>query len=330
MTPEAVVVGSRDKQVHAFDPKTGRQIWTFTTKSRVDGLPVVVGDRLYVGSGDGRLYGLSAENGEAVLAIRGRRRDRRLGGRGRRPAGHRQRLRQPVLLWRKAKSTLATAYATSPSPCSTRSLCGRAPGRRRSSACRGGSRAPCRRRPWPGSRGRSSRDRSVPLMPKAALEITQVSRGRRVMRIGGSLRIALLDHGGGGSLVLGPGDDDVRTRLDFEQRHEECLSRSGGTEHTSIDRILRPPSARVNRTITTAGSQSPVVQAYPYGWLPSPGGGLPQTGYRGVNYTRVIPGRLFNNRATGHGLASSGCSRREQIMAKNYRTIGAWILAASS
>ena len=44
--------------------------------------------------------------------------------------------------------------ATSPSPCSTRSPSAPAPGRCRSLACRGGWRGACRRRPWPGSRGR--------------------------------------------------------------------------------------------------------------------------------------------------------------------------------
>ena len=98
MTAEAVIVGSRDKQVHAFDPKTGRQLWTFATKGRVDSSPVVVGDRVYFGSADGRLYGLRVKTRQEVLAVRGRRRDRRLARRGRRPAGDRQRLRQPVLL----------------------------------------------------------------------------------------------------------------------------------------------------------------------------------------------------------------------------------------
>ena len=54
---------------------------------------------------------------------------------------------------------VAPAGPTSPSPCSIRSPCATVPGRSRSAACRGGWRGPCRRRPWPGSRGRWSRGR---------------------------------------------------------------------------------------------------------------------------------------------------------------------------
>ena len=64
VTPEAVLVGSRDKQLHALDPKTGQPLWTFTTKGRVDSSPVVVGDRVYFGSTDGRLYGLYVKTGK--------------------------------------------------------------------------------------------------------------------------------------------------------------------------------------------------------------------------------------------------------------------------
>jgi outer membrane protein assembly factor BamB len=63
-TPGAVIVGGRDKQLHAFDPKTGRPLWTFATKGRVDSSPVVVGDRVFFGSADGRLYGLSVAGGK--------------------------------------------------------------------------------------------------------------------------------------------------------------------------------------------------------------------------------------------------------------------------
>ena len=67
-------------------------------RAAIDSSPVVVGDRVFVGSADGRLYGLSVEDGREALAVRGRRRHRRLARRGRRPAGDRQRLRQSVLL----------------------------------------------------------------------------------------------------------------------------------------------------------------------------------------------------------------------------------------
>ena len=66
VTPQAVLVGSQDKLVHALDPKTGRPLWSFPTKGRVDGSPVVVGDRLFVGSADGRLYELDLKSGREL------------------------------------------------------------------------------------------------------------------------------------------------------------------------------------------------------------------------------------------------------------------------
>ena len=66
VTPEAVFVGSRDKSLHALDPKTGRSLWDFATKGRIDSSPVVVGDRVFVGSSDGRIYGVDRKTGREV------------------------------------------------------------------------------------------------------------------------------------------------------------------------------------------------------------------------------------------------------------------------
>jgi outer membrane protein assembly factor BamB len=66
VTPQAVVVGSRDKRLYAFEPKTGRPVWTFVSKGRIDSSPVVVGDRLFVGSADGRLYALDLKSGREL------------------------------------------------------------------------------------------------------------------------------------------------------------------------------------------------------------------------------------------------------------------------
>ena len=61
-----VIVGGRDKMVHAIDSATGTPVWTFATRARVDSSPVVAGGRVYIGSGDGRLYVLDAESGEKI------------------------------------------------------------------------------------------------------------------------------------------------------------------------------------------------------------------------------------------------------------------------
>ena len=60
---ERVIVGGRDKVVHAIDAATGEPAWTFATRAGVDSSPVVADGRVYIGSGDGRLYVLDAESG---------------------------------------------------------------------------------------------------------------------------------------------------------------------------------------------------------------------------------------------------------------------------
>ncbi len=66
VTDRLVIVGSQDKLVYAFEPRSGRKVWSFATKGRVDGSPVVVGDRVFVGSMDGRLYALDLAGGREL------------------------------------------------------------------------------------------------------------------------------------------------------------------------------------------------------------------------------------------------------------------------
>jgi glucose dehydrogenase len=60
------IIGGRDKIVHCINSKTGKIIWTFMTKSRVDSSPAIAGDRVYVGSNDGRLYTLDLTTGKQL------------------------------------------------------------------------------------------------------------------------------------------------------------------------------------------------------------------------------------------------------------------------
>jgi outer membrane protein assembly factor BamB len=59
-----VIVGGRDKSVHAIDAATGKGAWKFTTRARVDSSPAVAGGRVFVGSSDGKLYVLDAATGQ--------------------------------------------------------------------------------------------------------------------------------------------------------------------------------------------------------------------------------------------------------------------------
>jgi outer membrane protein assembly factor BamB len=56
VTDSLVLVGGRDKLLHALNRKTGTLAWSFTAKNRIDSSPVVAGERVYFGSSDGALY----------------------------------------------------------------------------------------------------------------------------------------------------------------------------------------------------------------------------------------------------------------------------------
>ena len=61
-----VVLGGRDKLVHALDAVTGKVQWTFTTKGRVDSSPVIALGKVYVGSADSRVYTLDLKTGKPL------------------------------------------------------------------------------------------------------------------------------------------------------------------------------------------------------------------------------------------------------------------------
>ncbi len=63
---DVLVVGGRDKIVHAIDRGTGEPRWTFRTGARVESSPVIAGNRVYIGSADGRFYVLALEDGEKI------------------------------------------------------------------------------------------------------------------------------------------------------------------------------------------------------------------------------------------------------------------------
>jgi outer membrane protein assembly factor BamB len=58
-----VVLGGRDKRVHALEAATGKALWTFATQARVESSPAISGSIAYVGSNDGRLYALDLASG---------------------------------------------------------------------------------------------------------------------------------------------------------------------------------------------------------------------------------------------------------------------------
>lgn len=74
---DVVLVGGRDKRLRAVDAATGAGRWEFVTRGKVDSSPVRVGERVFVGSADGNVYGVDVrmgrelwryEAGSAILA----------------------------------------------------------------------------------------------------------------------------------------------------------------------------------------------------------------------------------------------------------------------
>lgn len=64
-----VLIGSRDKQLHAIDRQTGKNIWKFRTGGRVEGSPIVFTDGVVFGSSDGRLYAAGLEAGTELWQL---------------------------------------------------------------------------------------------------------------------------------------------------------------------------------------------------------------------------------------------------------------------
>ena len=64
-----VLIGSRDKHLHAIHRTTGKAAWTFKTGGRIEGSPIVFTDGVVFGSADGRLYGASLETGAELWQL---------------------------------------------------------------------------------------------------------------------------------------------------------------------------------------------------------------------------------------------------------------------
>ena len=76
-----VIVGGRDKAVHAIDAATGKGVWKFVTRARVDSSPVVAGGRVYVGIERRQAVRARRRDRSEAVGIRRRRRDHRFAGR---------------------------------------------------------------------------------------------------------------------------------------------------------------------------------------------------------------------------------------------------------
>ncbi len=66
LTDKLVLIGGQDKQLHAIDRTTGKGVWKLATRGQVNSSPVIVGDRVFVGSKDGFLYEAKLADGTLI------------------------------------------------------------------------------------------------------------------------------------------------------------------------------------------------------------------------------------------------------------------------
>jgi outer membrane protein assembly factor BamB len=69
VTEKYVLIGNQNKRLYAIDRKTGQQVWEFVTEGRIDGSPVICGDRIYFGSADECLYVVDLNKGTQIQKI---------------------------------------------------------------------------------------------------------------------------------------------------------------------------------------------------------------------------------------------------------------------
>jgi outer membrane protein assembly factor BamB len=64
VTADRVIFGGRDRRLHCVERASGKAVWTFPTRGKIESSPVVARDRVVVGSDDGRVYIVSLKDGQ--------------------------------------------------------------------------------------------------------------------------------------------------------------------------------------------------------------------------------------------------------------------------
>lgn len=66
VTDDRALLGCRDRHLHCIDRKTGKKLWSFPTKRKIDASATICGDKAVFGSGDGRVYMVKLADGKLV------------------------------------------------------------------------------------------------------------------------------------------------------------------------------------------------------------------------------------------------------------------------
>jgi outer membrane protein assembly factor BamB len=64
VTSELIVIGGRDKRLHAIERATGKARWIFQTRGVIDSSSVICGETVLFGSADGRVYCVRLADGK--------------------------------------------------------------------------------------------------------------------------------------------------------------------------------------------------------------------------------------------------------------------------
>lgn len=66
VTENIILIGGRDKMMHALTPEKGEPLWTYTAKTGIESSAVVVGKRLFFGTTRGVFIALDIDTGDSV------------------------------------------------------------------------------------------------------------------------------------------------------------------------------------------------------------------------------------------------------------------------
>ena len=65
-----VFVGSGDHKIYCLDENTGDLIWSYETGNKVPSTPAVADEKIFIGSGDGKIYCLDENNGNLIWSYK--------------------------------------------------------------------------------------------------------------------------------------------------------------------------------------------------------------------------------------------------------------------
>ena len=68
LSSDYIFIGGRDKGMHCIDRVTGKQVWRFSARGRIDSSPVISNEKVVFGAMDGKLYLVSQNDGQEIVS----------------------------------------------------------------------------------------------------------------------------------------------------------------------------------------------------------------------------------------------------------------------